>query len=468
MILSEQCQSAAEPYRLVVLRQQRTELLLATIGEQLSLPWVEVRGGQRLAEALTTAMKQKWGCQPICLFMPTVALPPEHDTQPYYHVMECCDHAGEHDRRIRAVKVASLLPDLFSEPSDYAAISESLAQCESLKSGKGEGSFAAAGWFQNLLAWAQATVSPLGLRLSESFCQLNATPTFSLIRFSTDGAAVWFKAVGKPNLQEFSVTLALAELFPQYLPPILGTRPEWNGWLALEVPGRSLGESRERQPWLRAAAELASLQIDAIGKQTRLLAAGARDLRHFTLRRLLPPFFEVMAQLMERQSKSVPLPLARDEIQLLEEGVQDALSLTRELNIPDTIGHLDLNPGNILVAAASCTFLDWAEAYIGNPFFSFAYLQEHLRRSGAEPALQAQLRSVYAESWRSVIGRERLEEALRLAPLLAAFAYAAGSGAWSDEDKLRQSATAGYLRSLTRRMSREAAKLKQRRLSCPS
>src|ERR1019366_2928494 len=111
------------------------------------------------------------------------------------------------------------------------------------------------------------------------FSQLNASPSFSLVRFETSGPAVWFKAVGKPNLREFPITLALARLLPQYLPPILAARPEWNGWLALEGEGTSLGETQNAKHWKAAAADLAKLQIESTDRIGVLIDPGARDLR---------------------------------------------------------------------------------------------------------------------------------------------------------------------------------------------
>lgn len=37
------------------------------------------------------------------------------------------------------------------------------------------------------------------------------------------------KAVGEPNLHEFSITLALSKLFPQSVAKMIAARPDWNG-----------------------------------------------------------------------------------------------------------------------------------------------------------------------------------------------------------------------------------------------
>ena len=142
------------------------------------------------------------------------------------------------------------------------------------------------------------------------------------------------------------------------------------------------------------------------------------------------------------------------------------LDALEALGIPETLGHLDLNPGNIIVSPSRCTFLDWAEAYVGNPFFSLEYLREHLRRtSGTDSAVETNLVESYCAQWEQVVPTAAVAEGLTLAPLLAVFAYVAGSNAWEDAERL-QPATAGYLRSLTRRMSREANELADRRSLC--
>ena len=84
------------------------------------------------------------------------------------------------------------------------------------------------------------------------------------------------------------------------------------------------------------------------------------------------------------------------------------------------------------------------------------------------PALEAQLIAAYAGPWRALLSGHAIVNALSMAPLLAAFAYAVGSPSWSDQEKLRNPNVAAYLRSLTRRMKREADQLVDRRAPCLS
>ena len=234
-----------------------------------------------------------------------------------------------------------------------------------------------------------------------------------------------------------------------------------------EAVGPLLSDVREEALWDKTASSLAELQIDSIGHGTQVLAAGARDLGVNKLSKMVGPFIETMAQLMERQIKTPPVPLNRKELLLLGERLQTALEALDALGIPETLGHLDLNPGNIVASPDRCVFLDWAEAYLGNPSFTFQYLLEHLRRTaGGDSTFEIGLVSSYREPWERMVGRAAIDDALSLAPLLAVFAFGAGSEVWRDEERMQDPPTAGYLRSLARRMHREANSLSERRTVC--
>jgi hypothetical protein len=460
--------SDRETYRAIVFGQGGNELLLAPATGGFLLPSVEIPRWQRIAENLTVAMKNDWGHKVVCLFSPNV-VPAGFPNGCKYKVMESCEAVAKSSLRTEWVSVASLSEVAFTDPADHLAVQRSLAECTELSGVEAPGPFAKLGWFKELQAWIKEVIAPLGFHLTGSFAQLNASPSFSLVRFETNGPALWFKAVGKPNLREFPVTLTLARLFPQHLSPILAARPEWNGWLALEVEGTNLGETQGAQHWRAAASALTKLQIESIGNSGALIQCGARNLRVRTLSELVRPFLDAMGQLMEEQTKVPPPVLSRCELMLLGEQIEEALSLSTNLGIPDALGHLDLNPGNVIVSGAHCVFLDWAEAYVGNPLFSFQYLVEHFRRmAGVDATAESGLTSAYADEWQSFVSPERLQEAFASTPMLAVFAYAAASDAWGDQARFQDPTVAGYLRSLTRRMHREANRLRDRSAPCPN
>jgi hypothetical protein len=461
-------QSDRETYRAIVLGRGGNELLLKPAGEGFLLLSVEIPRWQRLAENMTVAIRNEWGQEAICLFNPDVSAPVTAPNDHNYQVMECSGPARPHPGA-EWVHVSSLSERTFADPADQVAVQRSLAECDRDAGAAALGPFARLGWFRELQGWIEEVIGPLGFHLAGSFSQLNASPSFSLVRFETSGPAVWFKAVGNPNLREFPITLALARLLPHHLPSILAARPEWNGWLALEVEGTNLGETQDAHHWKTAASALARLQIESIGRFGTLVDSGARDLRASALLKLVRPFLDAMGQLMEKQTKVSPRVLSRSELVLLGEQIEEALSLSTDFGIPDALGHLDFNPGNVIVSEGHSVFLDWAEAYVGNPLFSFQYLVEHFRRmAGVNVTAESALTSAYAEEWQSLVSPENLAGALAFAPMLAVFAYAAVNDTWSDGARLRDPKLAGYLRSLTRRMHREANRLRDRSALCPN
>ena len=459
-------QNECESYRVIMFGRSGTEVLLVPGGGRFALPCVEIPRWQRVAENLTAAVMVDWGEEVVCLIEPDVSAS-TNATGLRYQATEHRRAVGKPKMPTQWVPFSALAHDSLIGASDYLAIQQSIALCSAEGKESPSNPFARLGWFKELSEWVEVVIEPLGFHLNGNVRQLNASPSFSLIRFETNGPALWFKAVGEPNQKEFLITCTLAQLFPNYIPGVLAARPDLNGWLTQEAAGKLLCEVREDALWQRAAPALADLQIDSIDHGARTLGAGARDLGASQLSKRIQPFMESMAQLMERQAKVTPAALGRDELLLLGDRIQTALDALDALGIPETLGHLDLNPGNIIVSPSRCTFLDWAEAYVGNPFFSLEYLREHLRRTnGTDSAVETKLVESYCAQWEEVVPSAAVAEGLALAPLLAVFAYAAGSNAWEDKERLEEPTTAGYLRSLTRRMSREANELADRRSLC--
>lgn len=459
----EQCER--QTCHVIMFGGHGSDVLLKVTEAGFVFPTAEVPRWERRAENLTAAL-EKWGCDAVCLFTPDNSSQDADPNGPYYEVMECW-----RDQRIGRLDwklVASLTADSFQDKAEFRILEQCLNDLEGYESNPAS-PFAKRGWLQRLREWTAEMVSRLSFELTGTLRQYNASPAFNLIRFETTGSAVWFKAVGAPNLREYPITLKLAELFPKFVPEIVGTKSEWNAWLSREVEGTNLGETKEITLWERAAADLARLQIESISKQDSILEWGAHDLRLDKLLASVDPFVELLARLMQEQPKVPPPTLGPEILSLLKLRIKDSLTLLDDLEIPNTLGHLDLNPWNVIASGGRSVFLDWAEAYVGPPFFSFEYLLQHFRRDmGTNTALESQLISAYIEPWRRLLPDDLPSEALALASLGAVFAYAAGSDGWKDEERLRNPKTAGYFRSLARRMHWEATRFVERRSSCLS
>ena len=446
-------------YRLLMLRKGGSELLVANERPPFTLPCVEIPRWERVAEDMTEAVRKRYGMPAICLFTPGPSDTTTEGGRPLYQVMETREAWTAVPDEMRWLPLGSISDQSFADEQDLVAITDTLRQIDGFQSGEAIGPFGSPGWIEELFSWVERETEPYGLRLSGEFRQLNASPTFSLLRLETNAQAVWFKAVGEPNLRKFGISVTLASLFPGFVPTIIATHPAWHGWLTTEFAASTLDQVADSCAWERTAHALSELQIASVGKTAQLLEAGCRDLRVARLLTLVDPFMEVMSQLMEQQEKIPPPVLDRDELLTLGTQVKETLSELAELDIPNTLGHLDFNPGNILCSADQCVFLDWAEAYVGPPFPTLQYLLEHLYQTAAHRVIGSErLVDHYAARWLCLLSPSAVAAAQRMMPLLAVFACAVASD-WTEVLPRRDERFAGYLRSLTRRIQRESGVL---------
>jgi hypothetical protein len=443
-----------------VLNRDGTEVLVVPGEIEYRFPSVEIPRDQRVAENVCAQVRSIWGEEVICLS-------PDSDSN--YQIAEHWRKVGKASMQTQWKLVEALSRESFADYVDYEQLQKTIEKVQPAKADQTRGPFATLGWFREVRAWVEVAARSMGFQLNGDFRQLNASESFSLLRFETNGPALWFKAVGEPNRREFPITTTLAELFPDYLPAVLAAHNEWNGWLMQEVEGNALADAQDVRPWSKAVIALAELQIASIRYTSPIRTAGAHDLAPARLSELVPDFLETMARLMSQQTKSPPPILNRKELGLLGECIQEALVLVRSLYLPDALGHLDLNPWNIIVTGHGCRFLDWAEAYVGLPFLSLQYVLEHYRRSPAATIDgESLLRDEYCRRWEHVISPVAISYALPFLPTLAVFAYAVGDEGWRHPSRLEEPGYAGYLRSLTRRMLREANALAERRSLCPA
>jgi hypothetical protein len=457
--------TALDTYRLLITRRSGSEILAVGNGPSWSLPRTEIPSQQRPAEQLTAAIRKSFELETYCLFVPSPVSSGCLESNTNYVLMESIKQNDP--APCGSYWMPASIFDHDSDVEEAKAVKEALEELNSYAAGEKPGPFGRAGWLRELFRWAEEQVAPLGIRLTGNFRQLNASPTFSLIRLETNGVALWFKATGKPNEHELAIALSLARLFPSYVPRVLGVHSAWNGWLSAEAPGIELDEIAECSAWERAAESLANLQISSIGKCSELLEGKCKDLRLGRLAECIDAFFARMGEFMGAQEKPSPASLAKSEFASLREGLADACELLESFHLPDTLGHIDFNPGNILVSADRCVFLDWAEGCVANPFLTFEYLRQHMERSSLEgPAVGARITAAYLRPWQAFFSPEDLRRAMAIAPLVAVFAYAVASDRWRSPDSLHHPIVAGYLRSLTRRMYREAIQVAERSAPC--
>lgn len=458
--------NATEAYSTIIIRRDATEILFLPKGAGWTLPRVEILKQQRVAEQLTKEIRNVWGLETYALLVPS-SHAPGRTGEAACAVLECVKQNQAPPEGTCWIPANPAADDRGTE--DAATIRDALAELASYTNGEKPGPFARPGWLKELFRWAYEQTAPLGVRLTGNFRQYNASPSFSLMRLETDGAALWFKATGEPNAHELPITLLLAALFPNHLPRILGVHTYWNGWITTEAEGTPLDETTDCSSWERAAEGLAELQTASIGRAAELVDGKCRDLRLPLAARHIDRFVTRMGAFMRVQEKQSPAPLAGTELLALGEGLKETFSMLQSFGLPDTLGHLDCNPGNLIVSPERCVFLDWAEACVTNPVITFEYLRRHMERSRIEePAAESRITAAYLRPWAAFFSPDDLRRAIAAAPPVAVFLHAIGGEAWRTLDPISNPALAGYFRSLTRRMFRDTVLAAERSERCLS
>ena len=456
----------ADTYLLVLTRRDATELLLVREGRGWALPRVDVQPHQRIAPQLTSATSTIWGIEAYCSFISSLSA----QGRPRQFKCAVMESVGQNDQApAGALWVSRSRVESCVEESTAMTIRATYDELDDYAKNSARGHFAKPGWLRELFEWTQAHIDPWNLKLTGRFDQLNASPTFSLIRMETNRVAVWFKATGEPNTRELCVTTTLARLFPADLPIILAIHEEWNGWLLQEVIGDSLAETKQLSMWEQAAEEFAELQIASIPRVGELLHSQFKDLRIPTLAEKINPFLTRVSDFMAVQEKVRPAPLSSFDLESLGKALRACCRGLERMGLPATVGHVDLNPGNILISRNGCVFLDWAEGCVIHPLLPLHYLIEHLARTCSGNALAAnRLTTAYLRPWRCFYAAKELKEGLSLARILAVFAYAVATDSWRSVDPAQNPTLAGYFRSLTRRMHSDACHLLVGSEPCPN
>lgn len=442
-------------HRLVITRRAASEILVSTGTGPWSLPSVEIVRGERLAGQLVGAVQRDYALRPYCLWS-------NHSFATPYSVLEAVTDEERSPDGTKWIGRCEAASSRALEPSDQAVVLQMDRELERNVADSDGSPFSRPGWIQDLLTWAEREIAPR--KLTGEFEQLHASPTFNLVRVGTTSASVWFKATGKPLAHERAITLTLASLLPDFLPQVIAPHPTWNGWLSEQASGQRLDQSTDGSDWVAAAEGLARMQIASRGVTETILEAGAKRLRLPDLAGEITPFLERTEELMARQTSEPPQILGRQELRDLASSIAEAYQELGNCGWPDTVGHLDANPGNIFVSRKQCSFLDWAEGYVGHPLFTLEYLCEHARQKLGRS--ETRIESAYLGPWQASLPLDAIERSRAFSPLLAVLAYAVSDGRWRSTELLSGLGVAGHFRSLARRAYREAIRLRSRRNSC--
>jgi thiamine kinase-like enzyme len=432
-------------YLLVLVQPDSRKILVLDSSESCRLPRVRIPQQTRPAEQLRKGSKAAWGLDVLILdFFPS------QDASPGGAVAELLGPNPSDE--LRLVESESIGIDELSE-QQCALIGNVLA-------GETKSPFSQLGWIDEAVAWLEAATQRKLLSKS-SIHQLNAGGAFSLIRLQTeDGQCYWLKATGEPNAHELSITFLLSELCGEYLPELISSRPSWNAWLALEgatqiteLPTDPFKLSRLLEDAVEA---MANLQMRTVGHRSELLNAGAFDQGIQIFQKHSAALFDYLEEAMSLQTSTKVPRLNRSRLQEIRTIFEEICRRMEALQLPETIVHGDLNYGNILNGCGHCQFIDWCEAYLGNPLIPLQHLLllnrvENLKqRQFINQALQQR----YRYAWRKAFDPARFDAGFVYMPSLAIASSLLGRGDWLASPNRGDPRRQSYARRLARHMDR--------------
>ena len=354
---------------------------------------------------------------------------------------------------LRAVDLCKMTDDLTERERTFIL---------TLLRGECSNSLLRMGWIYEAVKWVEETTGERIHSIAE-LEQLNAGSGFALLRFPMrSGRSFWLKATGKPLEHEGSVTLCLSRLCPDYIPEVLALRPTWNAWImphrgptCVQLPS----EPKRRLRLLECAVTaIAEVQRQTVGREAELLAAGAFDQRVNVQRADSERLFAQIGAAMDRQTSTKVDRIERARLGELHSLFEATCDLLESFEIPATVLHGDLNPGNLLCGANDCQLIDWCEGYIGHPLITLQHLLlfNDTEDTQLKPAWDQHLIDRYLRVMSHVCDPYALDKALHCMPLIAAASAMYGRGTWLHSQLAEVPHRQAWIRTLARHMDRAA------------
>jgi hypothetical protein len=188
-------------------------------------------------------------------------------------------------------------------------------------------------------------------------------------------------------------------LHPAELPEVISADDK-RGWLLMrDVSGSLLDNLYEIKHFEEAIGNFARFQIECIKHADALLACGCPDYRLESISLNIESFFEYLSAWEVNNEEADGIRKQVDFPTLIDR-LAERCERIKEGCIPPTLCHGDLNLGNIFARCGQYIFIDWAEGYLGHPFFTpLEYFNIVKRDRGVETANIPALRLAYLKPW---------------------------------------------------------------------
>jgi hypothetical protein len=267
-----------------------------------------------------------------------------------------------------------------------------------------EPSWARAGWFARTSAWMVERMADAGYATTEAPALVYEGPLAAVLRARSDGQAMYLKCAAPAFANEASITHALARRTPDLIPIVIASDPGEN-WLLMHDHGGRVLDANSEAAWLDAIPRVVELQRSWIGATADIAAAGGQT-------RPIADLAAAVPSMLDRDDFGRRLPPAVREAWIAAiPRILAACAALIDVDVPDTLVHGDLHPGNIVLTPNGHVVVDWSDAAVGNPFVD---LPTFLSRT-KDRELRRRLLDAYLDGWDGVMPRARLDAAAGVA-----------------------------------------------------
>jgi hypothetical protein len=287
------------------------------------------------------------------------------------------------------------------------------------------------GWRRHVVAWVDRELARRDEGPVVQIDQVRVWEFSQVLRMRTAKAELYFKARPRSGRAEPPLTRRLAEDHPESLPAVLAVEAD-RGWMLMRaVRGSELTEVDEIARWEQAAATIARIQLDWVGRGRELTALGCPHRSIDGLVAQIAPLLEDRAAMQPRDAEA----LTDIEATELRRRRPDFEALGTELAgyaVPESLEHGDLWASHVIVSDGRPVFIDWEDASLSHPFFTPALLLLSLDYTEAlarVPDARRRIQAAYLAAWRErgpLAGwpQSHLDQAFQVALRVALLHYA--------------------------------------------
>ena len=275
-----------------------------------------------------------------------------------------------------------------------------------------------------VLSWIQEQIDAEKASITEyTFLRGTSVPG-CLIRVHTTSGLLYFKSVIAFLSHEPKLTNMLSKLYKDQIPEVVAVDYERHWLLTRDVGGYSLDNASNIQRWEEALRIFSQMQLNCASYLDHLSMSGCLNWRLDRLETEVDGFFDFANSLGTEKAENL-IHQQGGSLSALAPHLKELCGQLKSYNLPQSLVHGDFNLDNIYVTNEGCVFLDWAEGYVGYPFFVLVDFLAHISHNRPElNDYHVSFRTAYLEPWTTYMSAARLKEAFELSRPLAVLRYA--------------------------------------------